>query len=102
MGKINESLFALKEQLKQEKDERNLRLSELRKYADAELSSQRKFNEGTLPQYIEFHNKCFRDFKESIDELRKEMNERFSSKDEIINSISKVVKTLQNTLRHPN
>jgi hypothetical protein len=47
MGKVNESLFTLREQLKEEKDERNLKISELRKYTDAELSSQRKFNECT-------------------------------------------------------
>lgn len=47
MGKINESLFVLKEQLKEEKDERNLKIRELQKNTEAELSSQRKFNEGT-------------------------------------------------------
>ena len=30
------------------------------------------------------------------------MEERFKSKDEIINALSKVVKTVQETLRHPN
>ena len=95
MGKINESLFVLKENLKEEKDERNLKIRELQKSTEAELSSQRKFNE-------EFHNKTYKDCKDSLDELRNEMNERFSSKDEIINSISKVVKTLQETLRYPN
>jgi len=29
MGKVNESLFLLKEQLKEEKDERNLKIKEL-------------------------------------------------------------------------
>lgn len=48
MGKINESLFVLKEQLKEEKDERNLKIKELQKYTDSELSSQRKFNEGKV------------------------------------------------------
>lgn len=46
MGKINESLFIIKEQLKEERDERNLKLRELQKNTEAELSSQRKFNEG--------------------------------------------------------
>ena len=31
MGKINESLYVIKEQLKEERDERNLRLRELQK-----------------------------------------------------------------------
>ena len=31
MGKINESLFVLKENLKEEKDERNLKIRELQK-----------------------------------------------------------------------
>lgn len=44
MGKINESLFVIKEQLKEEKDERNLKLRELQKNTESELSSQRKFN----------------------------------------------------------
>jgi hypothetical protein len=51
---------------------------------------------------IEFHNKTFNEFKGGLEELRKEMEARFNSKDEIINSISKVVRTLQETLRHPN
>jgi hypothetical protein len=50
----------------------------------------------------EFHKKTFNDFKESLGELRQEMEARFNSKDEIINSIQKIVKTLQDTLRHPN
>jgi regulator of sigma D len=50
----------------------------------------------------EFHDKTFNDFKHSLGELRQEMDARFSSKDEIINSISKVVRTLQDTLRYPN
>ena len=52
--------------------------------------------------YIEFHNKTFNDFKASLGDLRNEMEARFNSKDEIINGLSKVVKTLQDTLRHPN
>ena len=51
---------------------------------------------------IEFHNKTFNDFKQSLGDLRSEMEARFNSKDEIINALSKVVKTLQDTLRHPN
>ena len=46
MGKVNESLFLLKEQLKEERDQRNLRLKELEKNTTNELASQRKFNEG--------------------------------------------------------
>lgn len=48
MGKINESLFLIKEQLKEERDERNLKIKELQKHTDYELESQRKFNEGTF------------------------------------------------------
>jgi regulator of sigma D len=51
--------------------------------------------------HTEFHNKTFTDFKESLGSLRSEMEARFNSKDEIINSLTKVVKTLQDTLRHP-
>jgi hypothetical protein len=47
MGKINESLFLLKEQLKEEKDERNLRVKELRDDTQYELESQKRQNEGT-------------------------------------------------------
>jgi hypothetical protein len=54
------------------------------------------------PFITEFHNKTFNDFKVSLGELRADMEERFNSKDEIINALSKVVKTLQDTLRHPN
>ena len=51
---------------------------------------------------LEFHNKTFNDFKTSLGDLRSEMESRFNSKDEIINALSKVVKTIQDTLRHPN
>ena len=50
----------------------------------------------------EFHNKTLNDFKDNLGELRTEMEARFNSKDEIINALSKVVKTIQDTLRHPN
>jgi hypothetical protein len=46
MGKINESLFLLKEQLKDEKDEHNLRVKELRDDTQYELESQKRHNEG--------------------------------------------------------
>lgn len=46
MGKLNESLFLLKEHLKEEKDERNQKIKELENTTKHELSSQRKFNEG--------------------------------------------------------
>ena len=46
MGKVNEALYLLKEQLKEERDQRNLRLKELEKNTTNELASQRKFNEG--------------------------------------------------------
>jgi regulator of sigma D len=49
-----------------------------------------------------FHKKTFIDFKESLGELRQEMEARFNSKDEIINSIQKIAKTLQDTLQYPN
>jgi hypothetical protein len=45
MGKLNESLFLLKEQLKQEKDDRNLKIKELENNTNHELASQRKYNE---------------------------------------------------------
>lgn len=45
MGKLNESLFLLKENLKEEKDQRNAKINELQKNIDYELASQRKFNE---------------------------------------------------------
>lgn len=63
---MNESLFLLKEQLKDERDERNLKIKELEKNTNHELSSQRKFNE-------EFHNKTFNEFKEDLGSLRSEM-----------------------------
>lgn len=44
MGKVNESLFLLKEQLKEERDQRNFRLKELETNTNNELASQRKFN----------------------------------------------------------
>ena len=53
------------------------------------------------PPHSEFHNKTFNDFKEGLGSLRAEMEARFNSKDEIINSLAKVVRTLQDTLRHP-
>jgi hypothetical protein len=55
-----------------------------------------------LSLYLEFHNKTLNDYKEQLGDLRAEMEARFNSKDEIINALSKVVKTIQDTLRHPN
>ena len=46
MGKLNESLFLLKEQLKQERDDRNQKIKELENNTNHELASQRKYNEG--------------------------------------------------------
>ena len=48
------------------------------------------------------HKKNFQEFTTALSTLESEMNTRFSNKDEIINSLSKVVKTLQESFRYPN
>lgn len=67
-----------------------------------ELTSQTKYNEGIHHSKSEFHAKNFKEFSTKLGELEHEMNVRFSNKDELLGSLSKVVKTLQDTLRHPN
>jgi hypothetical protein len=47
MSKINDLLFMLEEQLKKEKNERNLRVKELRDVTQYELESQKMHNSGT-------------------------------------------------------
>ena len=56
------------------------------------LDSQRKLSEN-------FHQKSISEFEFLVDNLSKEMDNRFNHQDKIVDNLSNVVKTIQDTLK---
>lgn len=82
----------LKEMLEKERSERVIKSKELRDYVDQEFKSQKKFNE-------DFHTKTIDEFHHVVSNLQSEMDNRFEHQNQIIDNLSKVVKTFSDTLK---
>ncbi|EAR88833.2 SF-assemblin/beta giardin family protein (macronuclear) [Tetrahymena thermophila SB210] len=92
LQKLDDEAFALKEMLDKEKTERILKIKELRNHTDFELKAQQKFNE-------DFHAKTIDEFHHVVNNIQVEIDNRFNHQDQIIDNLSKLVKTLQDTLK---
>ena len=82
----------LKELLEKERSDRVLKTKELKDYTDFELKSQVKFNE-------DFHKKTIDEFQFTVKNLQSEIDNRFDHQDKILDNLSNVVKTFQDTLK---
>ncbi|KRW98745.1 hypothetical protein PPERSA_03880 [Pseudocohnilembus persalinus] len=90
--KIDDESFNLKEMLEKERHERVVKTKELRDETEQELKAQKKFNE-------DFHTKTIDEFHHVVDNLQSEMDNRFDHQDKIIDNLSNIVKTFQDTLK---
>ncbi|KAM3138867.1 hypothetical protein pb186bvf_009070 [Paramecium bursaria] len=92
LQKLSDEAYHLNEKLSQEKTERIIQNKELRDYTDQEVQRQQKNNQ-------DFHTKTIDEFKHVGYNLEKEMNQRFSQQSQIIDNLSSVIKTIQDTLK---
>lgn len=89
---LDDAKFFLEEKLDKEKTERILKSKELRDDLSYELKQHSKMNE-------EFHKKSIEEFGFIANNLEKEMNNRFEHQDKIVDNLSNVVRTIQDTMK---
>ena len=82
----------MNEKIEKETTERILKVKELRDDTNFELKQQLKLNE-------DFHKKTIDEFNHIAVNLENEMKNRFDHQDHIVDNLSNVVKTIQDTLR---
>ena len=92
MQKLADEAYLLNEALDKEKTERTFKAKELRDYTEYELHKLQKLNE-------EFNEKTRDEFLHVTNNLAKEMDNRFEHQDQIVDNLSNVVKTIQDTLK---
>lgn len=92
LQKLDDEKFFLNEKIEKETTERILKHKELRDDTNYELKQQLKLNE-------DFHKKTIDEFTHIAVNLEKEMNNRFDHQDHIVDNLSNIVKTIQDTLK---
>ncbi|CAK60099.1 unnamed protein product (macronuclear) [Paramecium tetraurelia] len=92
LRKLDDEAYQLNEKLSNEKSERILQSKELRDHTDQEIQRQRKNNQ-------DFHVKTIDEFNHVAYNLKEEMNQRFNQQNQIIDNLSSVIKTIQDTLK---
>ena len=92
LQKLSDESFNLNEKLEKERSERVFKTKELRDHTDYELKQMQKLNE-------DFHIKTVDEFNYVTSNLEGEMKNRFDHQDSIVDNLSNVVKTIQDTLK---
>ena len=90
--KIDDVDFELTEKLRKEAEERNNKMKDLENTFNEELGRQRKFTD-------DFREKATSEFNHITTNLMKEMQHRLSEQDDVIDSVSNIVRTIQDTLK---
>lgn len=90
--RIEDVNFELTEALNKEITDRTVKNKEMYDDFRYELKNQRKFTE-------DFHEKTVTELNHITTHLQKEMNHRMSAQDDILDNLSNVVKTIQDTLK---
>lgn len=90
--KILDEAYKLSEDLEREKTERILRVKELNDDTKYELKQQEKMAQ-------DFFQKSKDEFFHIADNIEKEMDNRFEHQDKIVDNLSNMVKTFQDTLK---
>lgn len=92
MRKLDDEVFKLKEDLQEERDERALR--------QKEIDNDFKFYLAQQDHMVkEFHEKTIQEFNHVATNLQKEMHNRMSQQDQVLDNLSNIVKTMQDTLK---
>jgi DNA repair exonuclease SbcCD ATPase subunit len=92
LQKLSDEVYVLTEKLDKEKTDRILKIKELSDETKYELQQQEKNSET-------FHKKAIEEFGRIADGIQKEMDNRFDHQDKIVDNLSNMVKTFQDTLK---
>ena len=89
---VDNSKYSLQKKIDQEKTDKALTLGAFKDDTNGQLKKQHKFIE-------EFQREAMAEFMRLREQLELEMDERFDSQDEIIDSLSQSIKTFQDTMK---
>lgn len=89
---VDNSKYSLQKKIDQEKTDKALTLGAFKDDTNGQLKKQHKFIE-------EFQREAMAEFMRLREQLEHEMDERFDSQDEIIDSLSQSIKTFQDTMK---
>lgn len=89
---ILDESYKLSQEIEKEKTERILRIKELNDDTKYELKQQEKMAQ-------DFFKKTKEEFLHIADNIEKEMDNRFDHQDKIVDNLSNMVKTFQDTLK---
>jgi SF-assemblin/beta giardin len=92
MRRLEDEVYKLKEDILEEKDERALR--------QKEIDNDFKFYLAQQDHMVkEFHQKTIQEFNHVATNLQKEMLNRIGQQDQVLDNLSNIVKTMQDTLK---
>jgi hypothetical protein len=89
---ISDNVFDINEKINREKEERNIKISQLKEETVKDLKIRDR-------SFAEFQNKMYNELQIVKDGIYGEMDNRFSQQNEIIDNISNFLKTFQDTLK---
>ena len=92
LQKISDEAYKISEELEKEKTERVLRVKELSDDTKYELKQQEKMTQ-------DYFKKSKEEFIHIADNIEKEMDNRFEHQDNIVDNLSNMVGTFQDTLK---
>ena len=92
MQEVDNSKYNLQKKIENERTDKSLKLGAFKDQTNNQLKKQHKYIE-------EFQREAMAEFARLRERLEHEMEERFDSQDEIIDSLSLSIKTFQDTMK---
>ena len=92
MQEVDNSKYNLQKKIDNERTDKSLKLGAFKDSTNSQLKKQHKYIE-------EFQREAMAEFMRLRERLENEMDERFDSQDEIIDSLSQSIKTFQDTMK---
>ena len=92
MQEVDNSKYNLQKKIDNERTDKSLKLGAFKDTTNRQLKKQHKYIE-------EFQREAMAEFMRLRERLEHEMEQRFDSQDEIIDSLSQSIKTFQDTMK---
>lgn len=90
--KLDDTNFELTEKLRKEEEDRNNKMRELQLTFEQAIESQRNFA-------TDFKEKAIAEFNHVTVNVKKEVQHRLSEQDDVLDGLSNIVRTIQDTLK---
>ena len=92
LQKLSDEVYKLNEKLDAEQTERREQTKKMTETLKYELKQQEKLTH-------DFHTKAVQEFNHVTNNIESEMNNRFDHQDKVVDNLSTMVKTFQDTLK---